>query len=170
VIAADVVRCDGLPIGLAGIAAKFQPHITLWGRFEPSAGQDWEAFVASVGEAVEDLVFPRLILAGPRAVGEDMIWYESDPGAPGFETLRSVHHSLGRRLNRLGLIGADLLPTGFRGAGYRPHLTAAWAAAPNPLMTEHTLEVKVSALCLYSYDHLPRDGAVTRRPLRAVET
>lgn len=168
VIAADVMRPGGVPIQLSGIAAKFEPHVTLWGRFEPVRDRGWDAFTKEATELVEDLTFPDLRLMGPRHVGEDMVWYESDPGADGFDALRSAHDILGRRLRECGLIEDDLLPAEFRGVGYRPHLTAAWAGPSASSKPEHPLWVRVSALSIYSYATLPSDGPVARCQLRAI--
>lgn len=169
VVAADVVRLDGLPIQLSGIAAKFKPHVTLCGRFEPVLDRDWAAFTQKASELVEDLTFPELRLLGPRYIGEEMVWYESDPGVEGFDALMTAHDVLGRRLRGSGLIEVDLLPPEFRGAGFRPHLTAAWAVPRASSDPEHALWVRVSALSIYTYATLPGEGPVTRCQLRALD-
>jgi len=166
VVAADVERCDGRPIHLRGVASKFKPHITLWGRFEPSSDIDLDRLKDQLIEIAAGIVMPEIDLRGPRPVG-DMVWYEADPDCEGYAALRDAHNHLGRRLRAAGLIGADLLPAAFRGAGYRPHLTAAWGAGVTVASDERMIRLRVRALSLYTYAHLPSDSFVTSHALRA---
>lgn len=167
VVAADVERCDGIPIRLSGIAAKFKPHITLWGRFEPASDVDLDRLSEQLIEIAADLVLPEIDLRGPRPVG-DMVWYEADPDCEGYEALRDVHNHLGCQLRAAGLIGANLLPEAFRGAGYRPHLTAAWGDGVAVASDAQMMRLRVRALSLYTYAHLPSDSLVTGHALGAV--
>ena len=169
VVAADVARCDGLAIALTGIAARFEPHITLYGRFRPALFNNRDDFASRIADAVGDLAFPPLTLLGPRRIGEDMAWYEADRGGEGYDALMNAHLVLGRDLRERDLVEEELLPAHFRGPGYRPHMTTARGAVPTDLDEAGSVRVKVTALSLYMYTHLPDDSVVSRQVLRHLD-
>ncbi len=137
-----------------GLAQTFPLHITVRGRFRPRETFSLADLIEVGRQALHELQPFSCELSGPVRVGEDLLWYEIEPGANGFDNVMRAHIRIEQAVRLADIVEFDHVMNSHRLEHFRPHVTVAFESISQDFTKSWPtrLTAHVDGWALYQYD------------------